>query len=575
MDYLKDEQYYTDLYDLITIKECIDVIKFCHKIFQEKFNDEAIKGVPKEEKERGFNYILNMQILTIKTSRYSHKEQRIAEMFEKDREKQDFYDNTPAPANITCDTCGKLLVSDMKMLEDYTDKPMRVLFYYPCKTCKTKQAIYNTREEFISKPKLCPKCGVEIKEKHTIKNKGKSKIITWIRTCPSCKFTETEIDDFEKSHAEFEKEQREDKELLSKYREEFCLSDEKGKEYVEMFEAMEVANEVYEEEKQKYDDSVYQTAIQLKRLSIIELEKLLTETLEKERYIKLSLDKPNIGQFVMVPFSAQDADSSRKGQDSTRKLEEVLKAVLGNTNWRLQDNTLSYRLGYVSGQLKGYEQEEDLVAISGKKKKQKQSKIDPEKRTKYNYHNTVQLARIMGKHAGIETIRKRRLEKEPQGFFLEENEGPLTCGLCRETTPGNKIWWTPETLYCADCWRNIQEGVIPPLTWDSDNKVWIQDWQIKSEYSVQPMTRKKLERGGLLHGRQLKRQDGTTYCTVYLVEENKEFMKKYPKKPELDLKLYWSDEHKSLMMDVKKIDYSKNPSGRETMLDEKGRQVKF
>ena len=34
-----------------------------------------------------------------------------------------------------------------------------------------------------------------------------------------------------------------------------------------------------------------------------------------------------------------------------------------------------------------------------------------------------------------------------------------------------------------------------------------------------------------------------------------DFLKKYPKKPENDIKITWSEEKKSLMLDVKKNEY--------------------
>jgi hypothetical protein len=137
---------------------------------------------------------------------------------------------------------------------------------------------------------------------------------------------------------------------------------------------------------------------------------------------------------------------------------------------------------------------------------------------------------ILYKQALTEHRRKLRLKKEKvKGFYLDPTEGPYTCAVCRKNYPGNEIWWNPKGLRCKDCWRNIQERVIPSLTYDSDDKVWIKEWQLHSDYSLHPVTRGKLRRGGLLHGRDLKRKDGTVYCTVYLVKENKEFFKKYPK----------------------------------------------
>jgi len=79
---------------------------------------------------------------------------------------------------------------------------------------------------------------------------------------------------------------------------------------------------------------------------------------------------------------------------------------------------------------------------------------------------------ILYKQAQIEHRRKMRLEKEQvNGFFLDANEGPYTCAVCRGSIPENDIWWNLDGLRCRDCWRNIQEGVIPSLTYDNeDNK---------------------------------------------------------------------------------------------------------
>ncbi len=153
---------------------------------------------------------------------------------------------------------------------------------------------------------------------------------------------------------------------------------------------------------------------------------------------------------------------------------------------------------------------------------------------------------ILYKQAQIEHRRKLRLKKEKvEGFFLESTEGPYTCGICRENIPGNDIWWNLDGLRCRDCWRNIQEGVVPPLKYDNDDKVWIKEWQLHSDYSLHPATRGKLRREGSLKGRDLKRKDGTTYCTVYLVKENKEFFKKYPKRPKVKVKFISSSDEKT------------------------------
>lgn len=144
---------------------------------------------------------------------------------------------------------------------------------------------------------------------------------------------------------------------------------------------------------------------------------------------------------------------------------------------------------------------------------------------------------ILFEQAQIEHQRKLRLKKEKiRGFFLEPTEGPYTCAICGENHQGNDIWWNLKGLRCKDCWKNIQDKVIPSLTYNNDNKVWIKEWQLQTDYSLHPATRNKLKREGTLKGRDLKRNDGTIYRTVYLVKENEEFFKKYPKKPAMKIK---------------------------------------
>ena len=59
----------------------------------------------------------------------------------------------------------------------------------------------------------------------------------------------------------------------------------------------------------------------------------------------------------------QDADSSRVETDSVRRFQRIVKKTLEETNWRLMSEGVHYRLGYLSGRLKGYEQEEDLLQL--------------------------------------------------------------------------------------------------------------------------------------------------------------------------------------------------------------------
>lgn len=537
MDYLKDKQVYIDRYDIHTIERCLDIVKMFQEVYKKSLKSKELKDLPEEEKLRNVNLMLNQHLFSIMGRRYGEKQQTIQKWMEEDKLKQDKQDYTPIPESVECPLCNSSMsFNSSKHLDyDYDSPIMRMMFLFKCSKCDKQQWVYDDGEIRVSKPDLCPKCKKEI----DIKATRKGKVITWKHKCKACGYTRTEIENLAKhdeEHKKWKEEQKkketEDKKLLEKYREKYCLSDKEGKEYVETLEAMEVAHEVQEEEKRKYEDKSQQIVVNLKRLTVLELEKLLSGALEKEKYVKFTLANPDMGKFVTVPFTTLDSNSSRHQNVSEATLKKLIKDLLEDTNWRLMNNDVRYRLGYVSGTLKAYEREEDLLALVKPKKELKApvSKVDPQKKEKYKHHNLVQLARLFGEHEGIENARKKRLEKEPNGFFLNDGKGPYNCGICGLGAYGEDIWWSLNGLWCRNCWRNVQEGVIPPLKHRHDDDSYFQSWQLKDNFGIQPATRKKLEREGLLKGRDLKDEKGAVYYTVYLVSENQKFLKKYPQK---------------------------------------------
>jgi len=51
------------------------------------------------------------------------------------------------------------------------------------------------------------------------------------------------------------------------------------------------------------------------------------------------------------------------GYDSRRQLRKIIRKSLEGVNWNLMSDGISYRLGILSGSLKGFENEEDLVTL--------------------------------------------------------------------------------------------------------------------------------------------------------------------------------------------------------------------
>lgn len=528
MDYLNDEQYYIDFYDLHTIEECLDYfnsirdgfIKERKTTFQ-KYTDEKFEGE--------VDKCLIRMLYVIKGERYKRKEKTIKEWMDRDRIMQEKYDNTPPPWNIHCKECGSDTTMTFKDLHNSYEPDAQMMFMFECVKCKKKQWIFEDGSEWVHDSPVCPKCKSPLRTSM----KNKDEVLTTIYTCPKCSYSKKEVDDFKKSHEESAKKEAHDKELLAKYRSQFILDDKAGLEYIETAEAMKVASVVQKEEAEKYGGPVYERSLQLKKTTIFDLERILSETLEKAKYIKLSLGKPEIGQYVIVLFTVQDSDSSRKDRVSSFELEKLIKDTLENTNWRLLSNSVFYRLGYLEGSLKGYENEEDILKLAGQKEAAKpKPKIDEAMRSKYATNNLVQLARLMGEFEGVENMRKRRLLKEPDGFFLNDGKEGYSCGICRESRPGDKTWWDLKGIRCADCQRNLKAGNVPLEIFDDDYgyDVVISHWDFKDVYGVYPATVKKLKREGLIIGHDLKREDRSVYYTIYLVSENQEFLKSHPKK---------------------------------------------
>lgn len=537
--YLKPQQEYEDLYDIGTIKECLRVLDMVDGIGEKMKLEPKFQSYPESEPDRNMGLFRGRMLFFIQAQRHKHRASTIAEWMESDRLKQDKQDNTPAP-KANCPECGTTMTDDgSHLLVDWDDdKPMRVLFTFNCPKCKKRQGVYDDGEIYVSKSDFCPDC----KQKLERKSSKKGEVITTSYKCKNCGYSNKEIWDLKKSDEEHKKwqekhakEELEDKQLLEKYRAEFCLNDEKGKEYVETLEALEVAHEVKEEVLAEMDTPAHEKLLSVNKIAITDLETLVNKALEDSGFTRLSIGEPEIDRHVLVPFTVQETKPKRRDRESVVDLYDLLKTALKDTNWRAPKDLITYRLGFLRGKLKGYESEYDLLKLFGKEEPKKpKSKLDPEFRAKYEYHNLVRYARMDAEFIATERIRTRRLKNEPDGFYLNDGGRGYNCGICRRSHDGEDIWWRPDGLRCRDCWRNIQEGVIPVL--DLDKEWWEEEHFDKYDVEkrgIKPSSIKKLRREGVLVGRDLKDNSGHVYWTLFLVSENEEFLKNHQNKSEL------------------------------------------
>lgn len=362
--YLKNESFYSDLYDLWTVEECLRRINSWHS----EVHETSDLGILSEsQSEKVVNFALKFTLYLIKGGRFKNKAAIVQGLIENDRKKEDVFQNVQSPQNVRCAHCSGNMKVIQKDLYELSSNPLRVLFFFECLVCNKRKGVFDNGEVYKSKPELCPKCHNEIKVFHS----KKRKTFVWIKSCLSCDFKETEIDDFEKTKKDRAEKEQMDRVLLEKHRSEFCLSSKEGEEFLEGLRNMEALRSFVDKAKQKETDPDYKEAELLKRVSVFQLEQMLSEELARAQYVKLSFEKPEIDKYVIVPFTVQDGDTSRKEYDSVHKLQRIFKKAARSTNWRLMSEGISYRLGYLSGRIKGYEREEDLVELIKREKGKK------------------------------------------------------------------------------------------------------------------------------------------------------------------------------------------------------------
>ena len=231
--YLKDKQYYIDLYDKHTVEMCREI-------------EKEFRGTKNEIAKIWGECIREIKLHTTKGERYLNKKETISEWEQKDREKDNVFNSATAPKNIRCLTCGNELYEISKDLHDWSsDNKIRVLFMYECPNkCLPRRAFFDDGSEWQAKPRLCPKCRLKLAILH---KKEPNKIIT-TETCNGCGYKDVDV--LNLAH----KKKKVDKNFI-KDRERFCLSDKEGSDYLGSKMRMKFYHDKYKEKdknKEKY-----------------------------------------------------------------------------------------------------------------------------------------------------------------------------------------------------------------------------------------------------------------------------------------------------------------------------------
>ncbi len=361
--YLKDEQHYIDCYDLHTIEECLGYYRNIRDGLEKKKDSKEFRKFSRKEFDKEINKTASYIINILKAKRYERKKEMIQKWMGRDRNAQEIFDNAVPTKGLSCKGCSSPTEVISKDLKNPYDENSKVMFMFECLKCKKRQAFYeNGTERQYKKPK-CPECDSTLNGKSTyVKN-----VLTTDHSCPNCSYKNEEVDDFNKSEKRQKEREVEEKKLLEEYRKEFCVSDKVGEEMLRTYEFLSRLYDEFKEKERKNRDPLIQQARQLKTLTVVQLQKHIAEILEKEDFTGLKFGKPEIGKHVIVDFSVFETKDNRKEYESQKILKKIINRLLQDTSWRLMSDGIHYRLGILTGRLKAYEREEDLVKILKKK----------------------------------------------------------------------------------------------------------------------------------------------------------------------------------------------------------------
>lgn len=353
--YLKERTHYDDLYDRITVERCRDIIRLYSTSIKnaplikgKKPTREILDGISKMSAELGLWFE--------KGDRYTHKEETIVKWMAADKAKDDLYESAMPPADVHCLKCGsKMSVLDKSFWDGGLDKLDCVIFMFDCPNgCLPRRAFFNTGEEWQSKPNPCPKCGQKLK---TEDKDTEKKFITEY-TCAACGYSK--LEEIERTTHGLEKPDPE----FATDRNRFCLTKEEGEKWRGELANLEQMKKLADEwKKRDANKELYNKVAKIKKLNIAQLKALIAPVAEKSGYSGLEFEKPVIDRHLVIMFTIQDSNADRGEYDSKIGLRRLIERVLADTNWRLMSDGISYRLGILSGNLRAYEKEEDLLKL--------------------------------------------------------------------------------------------------------------------------------------------------------------------------------------------------------------------
>jgi len=163
----------------------------------------------------------------------------------------------------------------------------------------------------------------------------------------------------------------------------FCLSQKDGLDYIGMRAKLSgMQNLLAKYKDQETNKDLYDEIKRIKKLGITDLEKLLIPALSDTGYVKLDFSKPEMARGITVSFTVQyatSATSDTHGYDRRANLKKTVEKALFDTNWKLIGDSIMYRLGILTGRLRGLETEAEIVEMVKARRKKEEKKTSKSK----------------------------------------------------------------------------------------------------------------------------------------------------------------------------------------------------
>ncbi|HRE74310.1 MAG TPA: hypothetical protein PLR45_06435 [Flavobacteriales bacterium] len=342
--YRKEDQYYEDQYDRSTIK-----------ILKEMEGEIKAKGIPLNIATDPLNpnlslaeqHALGIHYRDKGALRAQNRKEAIIKWKQEDEYKDRLIETYIPPKKVNCKTCNARME-----LSGHLFKPdiSPVLFVFQCPLeHKPNKVLFPDGDEYFFPKRKCEKCNGDL----VSSSERKETVLICKDECKQC--GHIVIDEYDLTPTE-------EKPITIEDRKKYCEGFKNSKTFTQSLKDIaELAEQLKVHQKETEIKQEYNID-QIEKPTIPQVEQRLTKLMEELGYIKFQFGKPDMGAHVIIEFSVQDP-TNRSDRESEKLLIKSISENLFPTFWRLMKQTVSYRLGYITGKVKCYADDGGLLKI--------------------------------------------------------------------------------------------------------------------------------------------------------------------------------------------------------------------